>query len=140
MQKQEDRSRSQKWKGQNGSLKVSSSPSLHFFSSLWLFFFPCVFFSSFVWKKKDAMRKHLKRKCKNERAKIRAKSERAEQELEGKLPLFSWFFFVVFLCVLSSLCLRRKKRQQCAIIFFSGGVPMKKVMATCCHHLFLWWC
>ncbi len=95
----------QKWnpklRGQNGSLKVGSLPSLHIFSSLW--FFSLCFFSLFKQKEKNARRKHLKQKCKSEKAKAGAKSEKVEQELEGKLPPFSTYFF--FSMVFFPLCL-----------------------------------
>ncbi len=35
----------------------------------------------------------MKWKCKSKKAKVGAKSEKAEWELEGKLPPFSAFFF-----------------------------------------------
>jgi hypothetical protein len=61
----------------------------------------------------------MKWKCKNGKVEAKTKSEKAERELEGKLPPFFWFFLVVFLCVLSSLCLRkRKKKQQHDFLFF----------------------
>ncbi len=138
-----------KVRGQNKSLKESSLPSLHFFLLYGFLLF------SFVWKEEDAKRKLLKQKGRSGMAEARAKSEREEQELEGKLlpfsaflffsmvffyflslekkkmpkenvwnkrveagakserakhefegklPPFSWFSFVNFLCVLSSLC------------------------------------
>jgi hypothetical protein len=46
-----------------------------------------------TWKEEDAMRKHMKRKCKNGKAEGRTKSEKVEQEFKGKLPPFFWFFF-----------------------------------------------
>jgi len=102
-------------------------------------FFLCVFFFfSYVWEEKDAKRKHLKRKGRSRRAKVRAKNERAEWELEGKIPLFFlpfvftmvffffvfFFFFFFFLCFFfffSSIwkeenvkkkCLKRKGRNK----------------------------
>jgi hypothetical protein len=107
----------------------------------------------------------LKQKCKSRKAEVGAKNERAKQELEGMLPPFSWFFFVVvFLCVLIFLCLRKtnyhclllciwaeeeennvvafffmseKKMTvwQHTVVFFCGGFPMKKAMPTYCHRL-----
>ncbi len=63
--------------------KVRSLPSLHFFFSL------CVCVFVFSLEEEDAKRKHLKRKGKSRRAKAGAKSERAEQDLEGKfVPFF----------------------------------------------------
>jgi hypothetical protein len=70
-------------------------------------------------------RKRLKQKGKSEKAEAWTKSERAKQELEGELPPFLWFSFVVFLCVLSTLCLRKRKRRQCAIVFFCGVITKK---------------
>jgi len=69
--------------------KISSLLSLH------LFFLYGSFFLSFLLleKKKMLRTKCLKRKCRNRRPKVGAKSERAEQKLEGKLPPFSAFFF-----------------------------------------------
>jgi len=45
-----------------------------------------------------ARKKCLKRKHRNRRAEAGAKRERVKQELEGKLPPFSWFF-LLFPCV-----------------------------------------
>jgi len=38
-------------------------------------------------------------KCKSEKAKVVAKSEKVERKLKGKLPPFFWFFFLLFSCV-----------------------------------------
>jgi hypothetical protein len=46
----------------------------------------------------------MKRKCKNEKAEARTKSEKAKRELEGKLPPFFCFFFLMFSCVFYLLC------------------------------------
>jgi len=55
----------------------------------------CVFVFSL--EEEDAKRKHLKRKGKSRRAKAGAKSERAEQDLEGKfVPFFAFFFLYRF--------------------------------------------
>ncbi len=67
-------------------------------------------------------REHLKWKCKSERAKAGAKSERAKRELEGKLPPFCWFFLLVFF-----LC----------FVFF---VFEKKKTMVMCHRILLWRC
>jgi hypothetical protein len=80
----------------------------------------------------------LKRKCKSRKVEAGAKSKKAERELEGKLLPFSWFSFVVLLCVLSFLCLRRRRWQQCVIIFFCGGVAKKKKTMAMCRRLLLW--
>jgi hypothetical protein len=62
----------------------------------------------------------LKRKAKSGNQhntfEVGAKIERAERELEGKLPPFSSFFWVIFLC---------------------GVVAVNKVSArSCCHPFF----
>jgi hypothetical protein len=46
-----------------------------------------------------------------------ARSDRLEQDLEGKLPPFSSFSLVIFLC---------------------GVLVAKKAMVTCCHRLLLY--
>jgi len=56
-----------------------------------VFFSLCFFFLTTL-KEEDAKRKHMKRKCKNGKAKARTKSEKAEQEFEGKLLPSFWFF------------------------------------------------
>jgi hypothetical protein len=53
---------------------------------------------------------------------VGAKNEKTEQELEGKLPPFSWFFFCCFL------------------VCFIFSVFEKKKMKAMCRHLLLWWC
>jgi hypothetical protein len=73
----------------------------------------------------------LKWKCESERAKAGAKSERAEQELEGKLPPFSWFFlgrFLVYFVI--SVLQKRRRRWQCAIVFLCGAIVAKKVLPS----------
>jgi hypothetical protein len=82
-----------KVRGQSESLKVSKL--LPFFA---FFFFVC--FSFLLLEKKKMLRKkRLKQKGRNMRPKMGAKSEKAEQELESKLPPFFAFFF----------CMRRRK-------------------------------
>ncbi len=79
------------------------------FSSLW-FFFLCVFlFFLLLKKKKMPRRKRLKRRGRNMRPEVGAKSEMVEQELEGKLPPFSAFFFfsMVFLFLFFNLIIKR---------------------------------
>ncbi len=108
---------------QSESLKVSSLLSLHFFSSLWFFFFPF-----FLLEMKKMLRKMFetegqKREGRSTRAKTGTKSERAKRELEGKLTPISWFFF----CCCFLVC------------FVSFVFENKKMMAMCCY-LLLWWC
>ncbi len=105
-QKQESKVR-----GQSRSLKVSSFLSLHVFSSLWFFFSLCFFFLT-TWKEKNARRKHMKRKCKNGKAEAITKSEKAERELEGKLPPFFWFFFSCFLVCFIFFVFEKKKKKR----------------------------
>ncbi len=91
--------------------KVSSLLSLHFFSSLW-FFFLCVFFSFLLLEKKEMPRKkNSKQKGRNKRPKVGAKSEKAEQEFEGKLLPFSAFFFFSMVFFFFFLLLEKKKMQ-----------------------------
>ncbi len=105
-----------------------------FFSIVFSFF---VLFCFFLVEKKKMSGESVW----NRRVEVGTKSERAEQELEGKLFPFCWFFFfVVFLCVLSSLCLRKRWWQQCAVVFFYGVVAEKKKMMAMCHHFLLWCC
>jgi len=77
-----------------------------------VFFFPLLFE-----KKKMPRRKHLKQKGRNRRPKARVKSERAEQEFEGKLPpFFAFFFFYMvfffFVFFFSFLLLEKKKMPR----------------------------
>jgi hypothetical protein len=49
-------------------------------------------------------------KCKSEKAKVVAKSERVEWKLKGKLPPFFWFFFfLLFSCVFCLLYVWEEK-------------------------------
>ncbi len=81
-------SQMQKWEKKGKLLPFST-----FFSSLW-FFFLCVFlFFLLLKKKKMPRRKRLKRRGRNMRPEVGAKSEVVERDLEGKLPPFSAFFF-----------------------------------------------
>ncbi len=95
-------------RGQHGSLKESSFASLHFFSSLWFFFF------SSTWKEEDAMRKLLKQKDRNGKAKAGAKSEKAEWELEGKNLSFSTFLFfsMIFFSMFFFSYLKRRRCKE----------------------------
>jgi hypothetical protein len=96
-----------------------------------------VFFSFLLFEKKKMLGENIW----NRRVEVGAKSEKVEQELEGKLPPFSWFCFLLFSYVFYFFCVwkeedngnvlsssfivvlqRRRRRWQCAIIFF------------------LWWC
>jgi len=78
-----------KMKGQSESLKVNSFPSLHFVSFL-RFFFSLCFLSFLLLEKKKMPRESTWHGS----AKAGAKSERAEWELESKLPpLCAYFFF-----------------------------------------------
>jgi len=84
--------RGQKWepkvRRQNKSLKVSSFPSLHFFSSLWFFSF---FFFFFLLLEKKKMQVE---NVWNKRVEAITKNERVEWELKGKfLPYYTFFFF-----------------------------------------------
>ncbi len=83
-------------RGQSESLKVTSFPSLHFFSSLW-FFFLCFF--PLLLRKKKMLRESVWKK----RVEVGAKNEKVERELERKLLPFFWFF-VLFFCVFWLLC------------------------------------
>ncbi len=90
-------------RGQSGSFKESSFHSMHLFSSLWFFFL--YFFPFLLLDKKKMPRESIW----NRKVEVKAKSERVERELEGKLPPFSWFFFVVFLCVLFFFVFEKNK-------------------------------
>ncbi len=76
------------------------------------YFFLFMVFFFFTWKEKDAKRKHLKWKCKNRKAEARAKSERVEWELEGKLPPFFWSFFCCFLVCFVFFVFEKKKKKM----------------------------
>jgi hypothetical protein len=94
-----------KQKGRTEAWRQAPSLLCIFFCSLW-FFFP------FAWKEEDVKRKRLKQKCKSGRVEMGTKSERATQELEGKLPPFFAFFsslwFIFSLCVFFFFCLKRR--------------------------------
>jgi len=45
----------------------------------------------------------------NKRVEAGTKSKRAEHKFEGKLPPFSWFFFLKKICVSCLLCVREEK-------------------------------
>jgi len=61
----------------------------------------------------------MKRKCRNGKAEARTKSEKAERELEGKLPPFFWFLFSCFLvCFIVFVFEKKKKKQHCDLLFF----------------------
>ncbi len=144
----------QKWKpkvrGQSGSLKESSLPSLHFFYSLWFSF---LFFFFLLLEKK----KMLGESVWNKKVEVGAKSEKAEWELESKFPPFSWFFLLLF-CVFCLLCVwkeeedgnvlsssfvmvlqKRKRWQHIVIVFFCGAIETKKVMTTSYRCLLRLW-
>jgi hypothetical protein len=53
----------------------------------------------------------MKRKCKNGKAEVRTKSEKAEREFEGKLPLFFWFSFSCFLVCFIFFVFEKKKKK-----------------------------
>ncbi len=82
------KTRGQKSERAEWELKGKLTPFFAFFFFLW-FFFSLIFFFSFALKEKDARKKRLKHKGKNERAKGQAKSEkrkgkRASQKWEAK--------------------------------------------------------
>jgi hypothetical protein len=70
------------------------------------------------WKKIDARKKRLKWKGEIKRAKAGAKNERSEQELEGRLPPFFWFFFGLFSCVFCFLYVWEQKDDGNVLSFF----------------------
>jgi hypothetical protein len=75
--------------------------------------FSVFFFSFFLLeKKKMPRRKCLKRKGKNRRPKAGAKSERAERELESKLPPFFAFFFLLYGFFFFSFALEEKDARR----------------------------
>ncbi len=79
-------------RGHNGSLKVSSFPSLQLFFSLsiYIYIFPS------VWKKEDVKRKHLK-----EMGKSKSQNERSNENLNiSSFPFLHFFSSMVFF----SLC------------------------------------
>ncbi len=101
------------WRGESNRSNASQMQkwetlfSLHFF-----FLFYGFLFFLLLEKKKMARRKRLKRKGRNNRRpKTKAKSEKAEWKLEGKLPPFSTFFsslwFFLFLCLKTRRCQKK---------------------------------
>jgi len=92
-QKQEGRSKSQKWEGRTRGWRWAPFLLCIFFLFYGFFFFVFFFFSS-LWKEEDARKSVWNGKQKQE-----GKSERAHRKLEGNLPPFSWFFFLLFSCV-----------------------------------------
>ncbi len=112
VQKQEGKSRSQKWKPK-WELESKLPPFFaYFFFSM--VFFLCFF--SFAWKEKNARRKHLKWKCKSERVEARVKSEKVKREFENKLPSFYAFFFFsmvfFFYVCFFFFCLKKRRCQE----------------------------
>ncbi len=109
----------QKWepkvRGQSGSLKESSLPSLHFFPSLWFFFLCFLFFSS-TWKEKDVRRKCLEGqkwepKARGQKWEGKSRSQKWEGRVGAwrKAPSFLYIFFLLYGFFFLFFYLRRRK-------------------------------
>jgi hypothetical protein len=73
----------------------------------------CVFLSFLLLeKKKMPKRRRLKQKGRNKRPEAKAKSERAKQKLEIKLPPFFTFFFLLYGFFSLFFCLRKRRCQE----------------------------
>ncbi len=108
-------------RGQSRSLKVSSLPSLHIFSSSWFFLSLCVFFI-FCSRRRRCHKKVLETEMKKQ------KGKNGSQKWKGKLPPFFWFFCVFcFLCVWKEEDAKRKHlKRKCKSKKVEAGVKSER--------------